>query len=76
MFLRGHSNKDTLLKRFCGGFVSVNYRQCKGFAESGLHDEALHIMGKVAGNNRGFNSVIAEELGLRGVRLMYGTVTI
>ena len=46
------------------------------FAESGLHNEALHIMGKVAGNNRGFNSVIAEELGLRGVRLMYGTVTI
>jgi hypothetical protein len=39
------------------------------FAESGLHDEAIR-------GNRGFNSAIAEDLGLQGVRLMYGTVSI
>lgn len=45
------------------------------FAESGLHDEALRFTRKTTGK-RGFNAAIAEDLGLRGVRLMYGTVSI
>ena len=46
------------------------------FAESGLYDEAIRFMGPASGRNRGFNSAIAEDLGLHGVRLMYGTVSI
>ena len=46
------------------------------FAEAGLHAEAIHFMGPATGRNRGFNSAITEDLGLRGVRLMYGTVSI
>jgi len=46
------------------------------FAESGLHDEAIHFLGPASGRNRGFNSAIAEDWGLHGVRLMYGTVSI
>ena len=46
------------------------------FAESGLHDEAIRFMGSTAGGNRGFNSTIAEDLGLHGIRLVYGTVSI
>lgn len=46
------------------------------FAESGLHDEAIRFMGPAAGGNRGFNSAIAEDLGLHGIRLVYGTVSI
>ena len=45
------------------------------FAESGLHDEALLFTRKTAGK-RGFNAATAEDLGLRGVRLIYGTVSI
>ena len=46
------------------------------FAESGLHNEAIRLMGPAAAGNRGFNSAIAEELGLQGIRLVYGTVSI
>lgn len=46
------------------------------FAESGLHDEAIGFLEPVRDSNRGFNSVVAESLGLQGVQLMYGTVTI
>jgi len=46
------------------------------FAESGLHDEAIRFMGPASGRNRSFNSAIAEDLGLHGVRLMYATVSI
>ena len=46
------------------------------FAESGFHDEAVRFMGPAAAGNRGFNSSIAEDLGLQGIRLVYGTVSI
>lgn len=46
------------------------------FAESGLHEEAVNFMKPAKQRNRGFNSVLADELGLKGVRLTYGTVTI
>ena len=46
------------------------------FAESGLHDEAIRLMGPKNRGNRGFNSTIAEDLGLHGIKLMYGTVSI
>ena len=46
------------------------------FAESGLYDEAIRFMGPAAGGNRGFNSTIAKGLGLQGIRLVYGTVSI
>jgi len=45
------------------------------FAESGLHDEALRFTRDTAGK-RGFHTAIEKDLGLRGVRLMYGTVSI
>ena len=46
------------------------------FAESGLHNEARGFLEPVVADNREFNSRIMEELGLKGVRLMYGTVSI
>jgi len=46
------------------------------FAESGLHDEAVGFLNPAAAKKRGFNSEIIENLGLKGVRLMYGTVSI
>jgi hypothetical protein len=46
------------------------------FAESGLHDEALRLLEPARTDNRNFNSTIMEELGLKGVRLIYGTVSI
>jgi len=46
------------------------------FAESGLHNEAIRLLGPAVVRNRGFNPVFAEELGLKGVQLMYGTVSI
>ena len=61
------SREPTLLNKI---FMAVT------FAESGLHDEAIRIMGPTAHRNRGFNSAVAEELGLHGVKLMYGTVSI
>jgi hypothetical protein len=46
------------------------------FAESGLHDEAVRYMEPVRVRNRGYSSPITKELGLKGVQLMYGTVSI
>ena len=46
------------------------------FAESGLHEEAIGFLKPAAAKNRGFNSEIMENLGLKGVRLMYGTISI
>ena len=46
------------------------------FAESGLHTEAVRFLIPVPVRNRGFNATLAEELGLKGVQLMYGTVSI
>jgi hypothetical protein len=46
------------------------------FAEAGLHSEAIRFIGPATGRNRGFNSEIAADLGVHGVRLMYGTVSI
>ena len=46
------------------------------FAESGLHHEAIRFMVQATARNRGFNSAIAEDPVLHGVRLMYGTVSI
>ena len=46
------------------------------FAESGLHNDAVRFLEPEAGRNRGFNSVLAENLGLRGIQLTYGTVSI
>jgi hypothetical protein len=46
------------------------------FAESGLHNDAVRFLEPEAGRNRGFNSVLAENPGLRGIQLTYGTVSI
>jgi len=46
------------------------------FAESGLHNDAVRFLEPASGRNRGFNSVLAENLGLRGIQLTYGTVAI
>ena len=46
------------------------------FAERGLHDEAMPFLNPAGRGNRGFNSAIADNLGLKGVRLIYGTVSI
>ena len=47
------------------------------FAEAGLHDEAVRLMDPAAAKRqRGYNSAVLDSLGLKGVRLMYGTVTI
>jgi len=46
------------------------------FAEAGVYDEAIRLMGPKTERNRGFNSAVAEDLGLHGIRLTYGTVII
>lgn len=46
------------------------------FAESGLHRDAIRYLEPTVHVNRGFNAAIAENLGLKGVQLMYGTVSI
>jgi hypothetical protein len=46
------------------------------FAEAGLHTHAIHCLNPAGRENRGFNSVLAENLGLQGVQLLYGTVSI
>jgi len=46
------------------------------FAESGLRDEALHFLEPVPTRNRGFNSATLNDLGLKGIQLAYGTVSI
>jgi hypothetical protein len=46
------------------------------FAEYGLHDQALGLLKPAKVRNRGFNAALADDLGLRGIRLMYGTVSI
>jgi len=46
------------------------------FAESDLHLEAIRILEPGVVRNRGFNSTLANELGLKGVQLIYGTVSI
>jgi hypothetical protein len=61
------SREPTLMNKI---FMAVT------FAESGLHDEAIRIMGPTARGNRGFNSAVADDLGLHGIKLMYGTVSI
>ena len=61
------SQEPTLLNRI---FVAIT------FAESGLRNEAIRFLEPVGYRNRGFNSTIAEDLGLPGVRLMYGTVSL
>ena len=46
------------------------------FAEYGLHDQAVGLLKPAKVRNRGFNAALADDLGLRGIRLMYGTVSI
>jgi hypothetical protein len=46
------------------------------FAESGMHSEALYFLEPAGTEKRNFNARIMEELGLKGVRLLYGTVSI
>jgi hypothetical protein len=46
------------------------------FAEAGLHTYAIHCLNPAGRENRDFNSVLAENLGLQGVQLLYGTVSI
>ena len=46
------------------------------FAESGLQEDALRFLEPTVHGNRGFNAVIAKNLGLQGVQVMYGTVSI
>jgi hypothetical protein len=46
------------------------------FAESGLHDEAVRLLGPVGFERSDLNGALAASLGLKGVRLMYGTVSI
>ena len=46
------------------------------FAESGLRNDAIRFLELVEYTNRGFNSTAAHYLGLPGIRLTYGTVTI
>lgn len=60
------SREPTLLNRI---FMAITY------AESGLHDESVRLMGPAAGN-RGFNAAVNDDLGLPGIQLMYGTVSI
>ena len=45
------------------------------FAESGLPHDAVGFLELYDHKNRGFNASIAEELGLHGVRVLYGTVS-
>ena len=46
------------------------------FAESGLPHDAVSFLELYDHKNRGFNASIAEELGLHGVRVLYGTVSL
>jgi len=46
------------------------------FAESGLRNDAIRFLELVEYTNRGFNSTAAHDLGLPGIRLTCGTVTI
>ena len=46
------------------------------FAESGLRNDAIRFLELVEYTNRAFNSTAAHDLGLPGIRLTYGTVTI
>jgi hypothetical protein len=46
------------------------------FAESGLHDEAIRLLGPRRPERSDFNGALAASLGLKGIRLMYGTVSI
>ena len=46
------------------------------FAESGLHDDALGLMKPARVRSGDYGSVIANDLGLKGVQLIYGTVSI
>ena len=46
------------------------------FAESGLYDEAVRYLGPAVFGKNDFNGELAANLGLKGVRLMYGTVSI
>ena len=61
------SREPTRLNRF---FMAIT------FAESGLRTDAIRILEPVGHKNRGFNSAIAVDFGLPGVRLMYGTVSL
>lgn len=46
------------------------------FAEKGLHNEARHFLKPARNFRTDFTPPVMEELGLKGVRLMYGTITI
>ena len=46
------------------------------FAEAGLHDEALRIAESAPAKNKEFAIVPAAEPCLKGVRLVYGTVSL
>ena len=46
------------------------------FAESGLQNEALLFMAPACVGSRFYSSAITKDLGLKGVQLMYGTVSI
>ena len=46
------------------------------FAESWLHDEVGRDSEPLRVRNRGYSSPITKELGLKGVQLMYGTISI
>jgi hypothetical protein len=46
------------------------------FAESGLHNEAVMLMGPLGSRRSDFNAVFCESLGLKGVQVIYGTVLI
>jgi len=46
------------------------------FAESGLHDEALSYLEQRRKARTDFTPPVINELGLKGVRVMYGTITI
>jgi hypothetical protein len=51
-------------------FIAITY------AESGLQDEAVRFMEPVRVKSRSYSSAITKDLGLKGVQLMYGTVSI
>jgi len=46
------------------------------FAESGMRDEALNFLEPARTGNRGFNSATLNDIGLKGIQLAYGTVSI
>ena len=46
------------------------------FAESGMREEALSFLEPAGTGNRGFNSASLNDIGLKGVQLAYGTVSI